>query len=122
MRTPQSDTLISIQSKRYVIQNPEKYKTSYKLHFVKEKASQETFKTIIILAADKGNATVVTNTLDYKQKIQDLLDPSTYRKLSRDSTSLRKSNDLIKLSYIPNDTKRLLWKPQDLMDCQKYIN
>lgn len=43
-------------------------------------------KVIIILAVDRGNAIVVMNTSDYK-KIQELLDPSTYKKSAGDPTS-----------------------------------
>ena len=44
-------------------------------------------KNILILPADKGNATVVIETDDYKWKILDLLDLDTYRKLPKDLTS-----------------------------------
>ena len=38
-----------------------------------------TDENILILPADKGNATVVMNTTDYEYKIEELLDPSTYK-------------------------------------------
>ena len=34
-----------------------------------------------MLPAGKGNATVVMNTEDYKKKINDLLDPGSYKEL-----------------------------------------
>lgn len=66
-------------------------------------------KDIIILVADKGNATVVMNTSVYKQKIEDLLVPLSYKKLSHNCTSrlLRKTNELIRVSSIPVDTKKI---------------
>ena len=67
-------------------------------------------KNILILSADKGNATVVMNTDDYDQKIKDLLDPMTYKKLNKDPTAniLRKTNSIIKRSTIPPDVQRNL--------------
>jgi hypothetical protein len=41
---------------------------------------------LTILPADKGNATVVLNTVDYKQKITSLLQDPSYRRLARDPT------------------------------------
>ena len=43
-------------------------------------------KSIHILKADKGNCTVVMDKTDYDQKINDLLNTSTYKKLNRDPT------------------------------------
>lgn len=53
---------------------------------------------IIFLPADKGSATVLMNALDYQQNIQELLDPETYKKLSKDPTGIvvRKTNKLMK--------------------------
>ena len=67
-------------------------------------------KDIIILPADKGNATVLMNTTDYKDKLNSLLDPGTYSTLQHDPTQkvLRKTNDLIKKSSIPQETKQKL--------------
>ncbi|XP_013380543.1 uncharacterized protein LOC106151709 [Lingula anatina] len=48
-------------------------------------------KSIMILAADKGRATVVLNRTDYEHKIQQLLnDDNTYEKLKRDPTAAYK--------------------------------
>jgi hypothetical protein len=41
---------------------------------------------LTILPADKGNATVILNTVDYKQKITSLLEDPSYRRLTRDLT------------------------------------
>jgi hypothetical protein len=38
---------------------------------------------LTILPADKGNAKVVLNTLDYKQKITSLLEDPSYRRLTQ---------------------------------------
>ena len=41
---------------------------------------------LTILLADKGNATVILNTADYKQKITSILEDPSYRRLTRDPT------------------------------------
>ncbi|KAJ8960049.1 hypothetical protein NQ318_009488 [Aromia moschata] len=41
---------------------------------------------IIVLKADKGNATVVMKKEEYQRKIESLLDPEHYRKLKKDPT------------------------------------
>nr|XP_049699777.1 uncharacterized protein LOC126053464 [Helicoverpa armigera] len=54
---------------------------------------------LTILRADKGNATVVMDTSDYNDKIQDLLsDVSTYKQVKTDPTTktLKSTSDLIK--------------------------
>jgi len=55
-------------------------------------------KEILILPADKGNATVIISTTDYVRKIETLLYPITYNKLPRHPTArlLRTTNQLIK--------------------------
>lgn len=65
-------------------------------------------KHIIILPADKGNATVVMKTDDYHNKIADLLDPNTYRKLKSDPTAkiLRATNRFVKGSAIPPNIQK----------------
>ncbi|XP_060534544.1 uncharacterized protein LOC132706961 [Cylas formicarius] len=66
--------------------------------------------SVIVLPADKGNATVVLNTVDYEKKIGDLLDPKTYKKLQQDPTNriLKKTNTLIKKSSIEPEIQRKL--------------
>jgi hypothetical protein len=54
-----------------------------------KRAALKTLKNsthLTILPADKGNATVILNTSDYKQKIASLLDDSAYMKLTKDPT------------------------------------
>jgi hypothetical protein len=71
---------------------------------------------IIILPADKGNATVVMKLEDYKMKILDLLDPTIYKKIPRDPTTriLRHANSLIKSSSLDKNTKLKLHKSEAL--------
>ena len=60
---------------------------------------------IIIFPADKGNATVIMEMEIYKDKIRELLDPTTYRKLKRDPTNkiTKQTNMLIRSSSLhPN--------------------
>jgi hypothetical protein len=61
---------------------------------------------LTILPADKGNATVILNTTDYKLKIYTLLDDSAYRKLTKDPTDARerKTTLLLKKSKLTEDT------------------
>jgi len=53
-----------------------------------------------ILPAGKGNATVILNTVDYKQKITSLFEAASYRRLARDPTDSteRKTTLLLKNS------------------------
>ena len=57
---------------------------------------------LTILPADKDNATVVLNTVDYKQKITSLLQDPSYRRLARDPTDSteRKTTPLLKKSTL----------------------
>jgi hypothetical protein len=56
------------------------------------RAEREALKTLknntdlTILLADKGNATVILNTVVYKQKINSLLEDPSSRRLARDPT------------------------------------
>jgi hypothetical protein len=43
---------------------------------------------LTILPADKSNATIILNTVDYKQKITSLLEDPSQRGLARDPTEL----------------------------------
>ncbi|XP_054711439.1 uncharacterized protein LOC129221028 [Uloborus diversus] len=74
-------------------------------------------KSIVILPADKGNATTVLNTEDYRRKIRDLLDPTIYVKLRRDPTSriLKKTNSLIMKSTLPEKTKETISSSEALI-------
>ena len=56
-----------------------------------EKEALRTLKKntdLTILPAHKGNATVILNTVDYKQKITSLLEDPSCRRLARDHTEL----------------------------------
>jgi arginine repressor len=56
-----------------------------------EKEALRTLKKntdLTILQADKGNATVILNTVDYKQKITSLLEDPSCTRLARDHTEL----------------------------------
>jgi hypothetical protein len=63
-------------------------------------------RNLTILQADKGNATVVLNTSDYKQKFTSLLEDPAYRKLAKDPTDAieRKTTLLLKKSSLTKDT------------------
>ena len=52
-------------------------------------------QSIVILPSDKGRATVILNTEDYKDKLQQLLKDGSYQKLKRDPTKKieRRIND-----------------------------
>ena len=65
---------------------------------------------LTILPADKGNATVVLNTVDYKQKITSLLQVPSYRRLARDPTDSteRKTTLVLKKSTLTEDTCKQL--------------
>jgi hypothetical protein len=61
-----------------------------------------------ILPADKGNATVILNTVDYKGKITSILEYPCYRRLARDPTESteRKTALLHKKFTVKDDIKR----------------
>ena len=65
---------------------------------------------IVILKADKGNCSVVMDTLSYEEKMNLLLSDPSYRILERDPTSriTRSITDLIKNSPIPKEIQRSL--------------
>ena len=52
-----------------------------------------------ILPADKGNATVILNATDYKQKISTMIREPAYKKLKKDPTAAieRKTTRLLKI-------------------------
>ena len=63
---------------------------------------------LIIPAGRKGKATVVMNTTDYDYTIKELLDPSTYKKLTKDPTQtiIKNVNSQIKQSTIPENINK----------------
>lgn len=69
---------------------------------------------IIILPADKGNATVVLNKHDYDTKIRTLLDDATYRKIPKDPTTKieRRTTLLINESKLSEPIRKSL-KPKE---------
>jgi len=75
---------------------------------------------LTILPADKSNATVILNTVDYKH-ITSLFEDPSYRRLAWDPTYLteRKTTLLLKKSSLTEDTRKLHRagsRPQDCMD------
>ncbi|XP_060529935.1 uncharacterized protein LOC132704141 [Cylas formicarius] len=70
--------------------------------------SLNTDEDIIILPADKGNATVLLKTEEYDRKIEELLDPGSYKPLKKDPTQvrLRLTNRLIKSSSLSEQIKK----------------
>ena len=97
-----------------------------------ETAALKTLKkntNLTILPADKGNATVILNTIDYKQKITSLLEDPSYRRLARDPTDsiewkttlLLKKSSLTEDSLYANNCVRPAPDPQDCMDFRRYI-
>jgi hypothetical protein len=65
---------------------------------------------LTILPADKGNATVILNTSDYKQKSTSILEDPAYRRLTRDPTDSteRKTALLLKKSTLTEDIRKQL--------------
>jgi hypothetical protein len=61
-----------------------------------------TIAGLTILPADEGNATVILNTVDNKQKITSLLEDPSHRRLARDLTDSteRKTTLLLKISTL----------------------
>ncbi len=59
-----------------------------------------TDKSILILKADKGNATVILNRTDYDKKILALLNTPTYKELKRDPTASIERKICSKLSEL----------------------
>ncbi|XP_046406345.1 uncharacterized protein LOC124171246 [Ischnura elegans] len=67
-------------------------------------------ESLIILRADKGNATVLMTRKDYNEKISQLLDDPAYQQLKSNPTTRieRQVKELIKRSSIPQETQRNL--------------
>jgi len=96
-----------------------------------ERAPLKTLKdntNLTILPADKGNATVVLNTSDYKQKISSLLDDPAYRKLAKDPTDAIERKTTLLLKKNLRQPKRhadkcvqLAPDPQECTDCPRYM-
>lgn len=67
-------------------------------------------ENIVVLPADKGNATVVLDSSEYKDKISALLNDTTYRPIKRNPTNSleKRTRALIKASPIDLRTQRFL--------------
>ena len=86
-------------------------KSSSKLGDKLTKAEREALRSLekntnlTILLADKSNATVILNTVDYKQKIASLLEDPSYKSLARDATDTteHKTALLLKKSTLTED-------------------
>jgi hypothetical protein len=64
---------------------------------------------IVILPADKGNATVILDTDQYINKMYDLLSDPIYKKIRNPTTKIKNNiNSLIKSSSIPLETQKYL--------------
>ncbi|XP_046393718.1 uncharacterized protein LOC124161442 [Ischnura elegans] len=65
---------------------------------------------ILVLPADKGNATVVMERKEYDSKVRALLQETTYRVLRTDPTAktIREAKEIIKKSSIPREELRTL--------------
>ena len=61
-----------------------------------------------MLPADKGNTTIVMNTLDYKKKIKNFLSDKVYKKLNKDPTNTIAQNTKVEKSDIPSKIKSTL--------------
>ena len=64
---------------------PPKSNLSRELHQAVKSLRED--KNIVILPADKGNATVVLNRVDYEAKMENLLKDSAYKEVTRNPTS-----------------------------------
>ena len=71
-------------------------------------------ESILVLAADKGNATVVMDTEDYKTKINNLLDPNTYKELAYDPTQrlVRKTKMMVGNSSLAEEVKKKICRSE----------
>jgi hypothetical protein len=78
-----------------------------------ERAALKSLKenvNLTILPADKGNATVVLNTTDYKHTISSLIEEPAYRKLTKEPTEAieRKTIRLLNKASLTDSTRRQL--------------
>lgn len=67
-------------------------------------------KEVVVLRADKGNATVRLNKSEYQAKLNGLLDKPAYQKISKDPTGKieRKVNSLVKPASLPLEVQKLI--------------
>lgn len=78
-------------------------------------------ESILVLTADKGNATVVLDTEDYKQKMHTLLAGPTYKEINTDPTTYleKTTKALINKSSIDEATARTLIPREKSSICPK---
>ena len=78
-------------------------------------------KEVIVISADKGNATVVMNTDEYEEKIKEILKPETYSVKARDPTNTveRKTINLLKETDWEQDLIKQL-KPSNSLPPRLY--
>lgn len=85
--------------------------TPYNMHKEKQAALKtlKQDKNIVILPADKGNATVVMDAAQYEEKVASLLEDTVYEKVKRDPTAatekkvLKEVRELEKKELIPKN-------------------
>ncbi|GJQ70723.1 hypothetical protein Trydic_g656 [Trypoxylus dichotomus] len=78
-------------------------------------------ENIILFLADKGNATVILNTRDYKHKMQKLLEDPTYKPITTDPTTYLEKTTRIKINNTPlsEKTKKLIMPSEKSSKCPK---
>ncbi|XP_060531998.1 uncharacterized protein LOC132705430 [Cylas formicarius] len=79
-------------------------------------------ENILIMPADKGNATVVMNTSDYNAKLEDILNDPIYKLVTRDPTTYLEKTTKSKIldSSINEDTKKKLIPREKSSRCPKF--
>ncbi|XP_018399456.1 PREDICTED: uncharacterized protein LOC108777143 [Cyphomyrmex costatus] len=89
--------------------------------FLQVKDNLGTLLQIIVIPADKGNATVVMNTSDNRTKMESLLTDKTYTRLDRDLTNRieRKTSILLEKSGLHSKIKATL-KPANSLPPRLY--
>lgn len=83
-------------------------------------------RSILAFSADKGNATVVMETVDYKTKINGQLDPNTYKELAHDRTLNEKTKmiknsstaDKLRRKYAKRSSSSITLRPIVPTDCR----
>ncbi|GJQ81349.1 hypothetical protein Trydic_g20561 [Trypoxylus dichotomus] len=76
---------------------------------------------IVILPADKGNATMVLTTRDYKDKMQKLLDDPTYNSITTDPTTYLEKTTRTKINNasLSKETKKSIIPREKSSKCPK---
>lgn len=81
-----------------------------------KKAPKHLNKDMVILAADKGNATTVLKTINHEAKMRNLLHSATYKILPQKLTAKisRTAKSHIETSSLPSETQRNIPKSEAL--------